>query len=1083
MVSRLHTARWKMMMTGIIFLLLTSCGRQVEETPSPIPPEVEDTPMVAPGATPFVQPEGTEPPIPGPEISPAIPFTMPTSPFQMPIDLVEFDPANISKLEPYGLLTMDMMPGYIPDASLAFSDFEYTLTAHLDDGEVIVWDISTGTLLATDWSKLGGGHTGSHAALAISPDYNGYVATSATVSLEGISDLQSAVYLWDADDLGEPIMLAGTSLYGDRALDPKGVMSVDYSPDGSLLAAGLRMGEGQGGMVRIWDMADNTLIQELTYADAVSGVAYLSDNRTVLVSAGNQVSFRESISGAELIGAVVDFTIDGMGLSPGDRWVAVWGEQFALLELATGANVLSISPVDEINKASFSKDGSLLAIVDGNSLRFWDIASGDELARFEAETKFLDVTFFNNDRMLATVDDQAQVLLWGVPGRMSLPVDLSTITPANASSLGRAAQLFVPKMDEMEFAGNSDWSALGSRDGVYVVEIPALTKIDFLPQVDRYSAVFSLSADGRWLAWVAEGGLVKVWDVSAGALAYELTELGEGCCRQIQLSPDGDILAMVDEMVGRVWDLEARQEVYSRDGVQGVELSPDGTRVAFESGRAIKVIIVDIASRQVIRELSGYSTAAPYYYTQFSQSWDKMFWAARANMQFTDVDSGQLGAEIPFSRGEFTLDGSQVAVVEDGWYYTTVGEVHLVDVDNGDTVRVFDHQEDEIVDTLTFSPDGTLLATALGDTIKVWDVALGTELTTLAEAGGEVRRLRFSPDGRILVSLAAGNLVDFWVVQGDEIATVPSISVRTAGFVQQINEIHVTESPTDAVVSPDGRWIAIAAQGGEIYLWDSLAEQLFPFPDFHNGWVYKVVFSRDGRWLASASQDGMVGLWDVDARQLVSSVSGSRGGELSSIIFHPITDVLIAGGERYTMIGWQIPSLKELWSAAGSSSNWTWDLAITINGRFIAIASANDKAYTRTLDDPNVKPGFQGGNIFAGHTSTVWSVDFSPDSRYLATGSWDGTVRLWNVTNGETIDVMEDHTDWVYDVAFSPDGMLLASASRDGTIRLWEVVSGEVLATLTGHTDKVWSVDFSPDGLLLISASEDGTVRIWGEPG
>ncbi len=72
------------------------------------------------------------------------------------------------------------------------------------------------------------------------------------------------------------------------------------------------------------------------------------------------------------------------------------------------------------------------------------------------------------------------------------------------------------------------------------------------------------------------------------------------------------------------------------------------------------------------------------------------------------------------------------------------------------------------------------------------------------------------------------------------------------------------------------------------------------------------------------------------------------------------------------------------------------------------------------------------------------------------------------------------HTSVVRSVAFSPDGRLLASGSFDNTIKLWEVSSGSLVRTLTGHTNSVRSVAFSPDGRLLASGSDDKTIKLWG---
>ena len=121
---------------------------------------------------------------------------------------------------------------------------------------------------------------------------------------------------------------------------------------------------------------------------------------------------------------------------------------------------------------------------------------------------------------------------------------------------------------------------------------------------------------------------------------------------------------------------------------------------------------------------------------------------------------------------------------------------------------------------------------------------------------------------------------------------------------------------------------------------------------------------------------------------------------------------------------------------------------------------------------------------FSGHTHVVRSVVFSPDGRFILSGSLDGTIRLWNAEGGGETRRFEGHGGWfssseVLTVAFSPDGHHILSGGGDKTVRLWQVESGQELRRLKGHGDTVMSVGFSANGRHLLSASKDKTIRLW----
>ena len=114
-----------------------------------------------------------------------------------------------------------------------------------------------------------------------------------------------------------------------------------------------------------------------------------------------------------------------------------------------------------------------------------------------------------------------------------------------------------------------------------------------------------------------------------------------------------------------------------------------------------------------------------------------------------------------------------------------------------------------------------------------------------------------------------------------------------------------------------------------------------------------------------------------------------------------------------------------------------------------------------------------------GHSHIVRDLVFHPNGHLLASGSADGTVRLWDVRSGQTRQLFVGGGSEITRLAFDPDGRVLASVSADRVVRLWEVETGRALDTLTGYMSAVLAVRFRPDGRQLASGSGDGRIHLW----
>jgi len=301
----------------------------------------------------------------------------------------------------------------------------------------------------------------------------------------------------------------------------------------------------------------------------------------------------------------------------------------------------------------------------------------------------------------------------------------------------------------------------------------------------------------------------------------------------------------------------------------------------------------------------------------------------------------------------------------------------------------------------------------------LWGLCNGSLLHTIQAHAGQVHSVAFSPDGATLSSCGEDGTIGIWdTATGNE-------------------KLRLHPEPPGVIMgvaySPDGKSIIAGGRNGLVYIFDTNRGQLRTTLSGQHSRVWSVAVSPDGKVVASTG-DYEITLWELASGRMRTNITGIKGVVK--------TGAFVDNSTFATGTGWGSDILGvDLWNIENGShiSGFTspvgiFSLATGPNGKFLVTGGLAQVQLYDTITGQLIGP-------FKGHQGSVQSVAFSPDGKFVLSGSIDRTLRMWPIppiprTNGPVIGA---HLDSIFSVAISWDGTMAASGANDGSIKLWNL--------------------------------------------
>jgi WD40 repeat protein/serine/threonine protein kinase len=748
---------------------------------------------------------------------------------------------------------------------------------------------------------------------------------------------------------------------------------------------------------------------------------------------------------------------NGVVFSPdGTRLAApVVNGTIVLRDATTGAPVLTLrGHIHGATHVAFRPDGQrLVSTGSDNTVRIWDTTTGQQVFAFTGHNQVvMNACFIPDGARVASASTDGIVKVW----EAASGAEVFSRTGRVSDTLGLA---FSPDGKYLAWAGADQCvkvcDAATGQERRSIRQRTAVLGIAFSPDSKRLASAglgmvnlwdletgklvvtfhleggwildVAFSPDGRRMAATSSAGAVQVWDTADGGNTL-LLRGHTGMAFQLSFSPDGRRLATwARNQEIRVWDLtvppEARVLVTQPAEIWALAFSPDGKRVASVDHEGVARVSQVATGREVLTMAAN--------------------------------DSATLVLA-------FSADGRRLAT--GGGEADQTGVARVWDTVTGRELFRVAHAR--TVESVDFSPDGTLFAFADDNETRICDGTTGKEIHRLPNTG---RPLAFSPDGRTLAT----------ATRFDEEETHDRVNDIRLWEVGTWREGPVLQGFPNflfiVAFSPDGK-LLLAAGGearnhGEMRAWEvGTGKQVFGVRGHANA-IFQAAFAPGGRRIASAGMDGQIKLWDPAAGRELLTLSGHRGPVLG-VAFSPDGSLLASCGKDGTIRLWDGTPADGPRTLRGHTG-LVHGIAFSSDGKVVAAGGTDS---TVTLFDAAT---FQSIRVLHGHTDRVRRLAFSTDGTRLASAGWDGTARIWDVRRGQELHTLRGHNGEVIGLAYAPDGRHVVTAGIDNLVKIWEAETGTEVRTLTGHSAYVMSVEYSPDGRWLASTGGDRCIKIW----